>query len=165
MDKIALEIAYTPGRLARKIGISKSALMKHLRVTELIKQCWVTEGGHWRIPYSVAVQISSAEALTAMPRTERPGRRKRKSATIDNRQSTIDNPFTSFEGKPGDRRQGPPTQPIYHEPNYREIGKALSRTGITLPTLARYLEQQMEVTNERQEDNFAKRDDGKGDKP
>ena len=61
MSDITDEITFTPGRLAKKLGISKGTLLNHLRGTGLIEQCYVTQHGHWRIPYSLAGSPSAVE--------------------------------------------------------------------------------------------------------
>ncbi|MBC8462705.1 MAG: hypothetical protein H8D67_32470 [Deltaproteobacteria bacterium] len=63
------EITYSPGRLAKRLGISRMSLMNHLRAANLMPRCYQDENGWWRIPYSVAIEIAGPEALTVdMPK-------------------------------------------------------------------------------------------------
>ncbi len=63
------EISYTPGRLGKKLGISKPTIMAHLKQTGLIKDCFRDDNFWWRIPHSVALKICSAESLAvSVPR-------------------------------------------------------------------------------------------------
>ena len=72
------EISYTPGRLAKKLGVSKPTVMAHLKKTGLIKDCFRDDNWWWRIPHSVALKISSAESLAVnVPRKQS---RKKKSS-------------------------------------------------------------------------------------
>ena len=57
------EISYSPGRLARRLGISKPTIMAHLKQTGLIKDCFRDDNRWWRVPHSVALKICSAESL------------------------------------------------------------------------------------------------------
>lgn len=139
MDKIA----YTPGRLAKKLGVSKGKLMNHLRETGLIEECFASETGRWQIPYSVAVRISSAETL-ALPTT--PVTRSRRKADRSSLSSTNG---TSYQ-----RQQTFP--PNY---DYAQIGKTLRVAGVTMPDLIKYIQQQMGGNNEQMSDNSAKRDE------
>lgn len=137
------KIAYTPGRLAKKLGVSKGKLMKHLRETGLIEECFASETGRWQIPYSVAVRISSVETL-ALPTT--PVTRSRRKADAGEIQSRNG---TSYQ-----RQQTFP--PNY---DYAQIGKTLRVAGVTMPDLIKYIQQQMGGNNEQPSDNSAKRDE------
>ena len=149
MDKITEEITYTTGTLAKKLGISKSRLMRHLHATGLIEQCGLTKGGHWRIPYSIAARISSAEALSlplptpisrqTMPRNNRGSNNRRKVS-----------PPVVNEPKPVS----------VSVPDYAQIGRALRQAGITMADVVKYFEQQMEVTHTQ---NNSARDENQAD--
>ena len=139
MSKITEEITFTPGRLAKKLGISKSKLMKHLRETGLIDQCFLTQRGHWKIPYSLAARISSVEALSlpSVNKTEGEGRKHKKANN------------TAQSQVPFQNRGTPTAQPSYTQPNYAQIGRTLRQAGVTMPTLLKYIEQQMEAVHEQ----------------
>ncbi len=57
------EITYSPGRLAKKIGVSRNTVKNHLYNSGLISQCYRSQNGYLQIPYRVAALMSSAEAL------------------------------------------------------------------------------------------------------
>lgn len=156
------KIAYLPGLLAHKLGIGKGTLMKHLRATGLIEQCWRTKYS-WRIPYEVALQIASPEILAGPP----PGRRKR-SARLP--QVRGESPATTFSGAKKNERQPEPDKPAREIlPDYRQIGKTLRVAGVTMSGLIKYIQQQMGGNNEQTqiplppfgkgENNSAKRDE------
>jgi len=138
---IADEITYTPGRLARKLGFSKTKLMKHLRATGLIEQCRLTQGGHWQIPYSVAARISSVEALSAPSPTPISRQRQTRKAS----------PPLVNEPKPVSEFTNARSGLMVSIPNYAQIGKALRQAGVTMVDLIKYFEKQMEVTHEQYE--------------
>lgn len=146
------EITYTPGRLAKKLGISKGTLMNHLRATGLIDQCYVTRHGHWRIPYSVAVRISSAEALS-IP-----------TPTPVSRQT-----IPQFASEASQRNRGKVSPSFVNEPkpvsvpDYAQIGRSLRRAGITMKDLIKYFEKQRGVTHEQTPNNSAKREENQTD--
>ena len=131
MFDITDEITYTPGRLAKKLGISKSKLMRHLRATKLIEQCRLTQSGHWQIPYSVAVRISSAEALSL--KTEGRGEKKAGGDKVPKSRQTVSSSYMSPSAQPKVSN--------YTQPNYAQIGKTLRRAGVTMIDLIRYFEQ------------------------
>lgn len=58
------EITYTLGKLSKKIGVSRDYLLKHLRETGLISECFRDRNRYLRIPYSVVIRISGPEALS-----------------------------------------------------------------------------------------------------
>ena len=144
------EITYTPGRLAKKLGISKATLMRHLRKTGLIDQCVLTQHGHWRIPYSLAVKISSPEALTVSPRkvSEAPHHKSR---------------GQSLQVSPSSVDTSQPKAVGVGLPDYRQIGKTLRKAGFTMTDLIRYIQQQMEVTHEQSPYNSAQRNENQTD--
>lgn len=169
MDKIA----YTPGRLAKKLGVSKGKLMNHLRETGLIEQCFASKSGRWQIPYSVALRISSAETL-ALPTTPvTRSRRKADAGEIQSRKADRSS-LSSTNGTSYQRQQTFPPQvrPNY---DYAQIGKTLRVAGVTMPDLIKYVQQQMEVVYEQSqipqppfgkgENNNAKRDENQTDEP
>ena len=57
------DFTYSPRILAKKMGVSKMTLTRHLKDTGLIKQCHQDDNGWWRIPQSVALKFCSAETL------------------------------------------------------------------------------------------------------
>ena len=141
------KIAYTPGRLAKKLGVSKGKLMKHLRETGLIEECFASETGRWQIPYSVAVRISSVETL-ALPTTPvTQSRRKADAGEIQSRNGTSYQRQQTFP---------PQVRPNY---DYAQIGKTLRAAGVTMPDLIKYIEKQMEVVHEQSPYNLARRDE------
>jgi len=157
MSKITEEITFTPGRLAKKLGISKSKLMKHLRETGLIDQCFLTQRGHWKIPYSLAARISSVEALSlpSVNKTEGEGRKHKKAnntaqsqVPFQNRGTPTAQPsYTQLNAEGFTASPKIPVQPL-SPPNYAQIGRTLRQAGVTMPTLLKYIEQQMEVESE-----------------
>ena len=155
-------LTYTPGRLAKKLGVSKTRLMNHLRKTGLINQCFLSEYGHWQIPYSVAARISSAEALAVPPPTPRGTgevpRRRNKHAVFNGTEAR--------QPLPNQKQQDLQfITPPYSQPNYRQIGKTLRGAGTTMTDLIKYIQQQMDVTHEQSQNNSAKRDETQTDEP
>jgi len=158
MSKITEEITFTPGRLAKKLGISKSKLMKHLRETGLIDQCFLTQRGHWKIPYSLAARISSVEALSlpSVNKTEGEGRKHKKAnntaqsqVPFQNRGTPTAQPsYTQLNAEGFTASPKIPVQPL-SPPNYAQIGRTLRQAGVTMPTLLKYIEQQMEAVHEQ----------------
>lgn len=160
------EITYTPGRLARKLGVSKSKLMKHLRATGLIDQCYVTQHGHWQIPYSLAAKISSVEALNTprqtMPRTHHGFDTK----GYESLQATQPKGSKIASGLPRSSQRNQKVSPSFvnepkpvHIPDYTQIGRSLRRAGVTMKDLLNYIEKEMGVTHENIQDNSAQRND------
>ena len=151
MFDITDEITFTPGRLARKLGISKSKLMRHLRDTGLIEQCWLTKGGHWRIPYSLAVRISSVEALSVqLPKSiQEVPRNKEFNQKVS--------PLSISSGRsPDAASRNEPKSVDISLPNYAQIGRSLRRAGVTMRDLIKYIEKQMEATHGQTQDNADK---------
>ena len=146
LSDITDEITYTPGRLAKKLGISKSKLMRHLRDTGLIEQCRLTKGGHWKIPYSLAARISSVEALS-VPFSRRPSVDQEGRQTMPRNFSQKVSPSSVNEPKP------------VSIPDYAQIGRSLRRAGVTMKDLLKYIEGEMRVTHEKFQDNTAQRND------
>ena len=151
------EITYTPGRLAKKLGISKSKLMRHLRDTGLIEQCRLTQSGHWQIPYSVAARISSVEALSAPSPTPI----SRQTRARNNRGNEPKEPksFFNSQTKPISEFTNARSGLMVSIPNYAQIGKTLRQAGVTMVDLIKYFEQQMGVTHEQTPNNSGKREE------
>ncbi len=57
------DFSYSPGILAKKMGVHTNTVKAHLRKTGLIKQCYRDDDGWLRIPQSVALKFCSAETL------------------------------------------------------------------------------------------------------
>ena len=56
------DFSYSPRILAKKMGVTKMTVTRHLKKTGLIKQ-YKDDNGWWRIPQSVALKFCSAETL------------------------------------------------------------------------------------------------------
>lgn len=151
------KITYTPGRLAKKLGVSKSKLMNHLRKTGLIDQCWLTERGYWQIPYNIAVRISSAEALAVSTPVTRQIIKEPRQLYDDARQF----PSPEIAGARGLSQKRQDVQ--YHQPDYAQIGRTLQKAGITMTGFIKYIEQQMGGAHEQTQNNSAKRDKAQTD--
>ena len=163
------EITYTPGRLSKKIGISRYALMRHLRDTGLIHQCFQRENGYWQIPYKVVMEIAGPEVLVMNQPPAR--RRKRTSQTTQIINEQVKQPVAT-EGssiplhrpiRPGvpagetpakaankNRRVDILTRNEDSTEHHTQIGKVLRWAGITMSDLIREYETKnvKEVKNE-----------------
>ncbi|MBC8459435.1 MAG: hypothetical protein H8D67_15710 [Deltaproteobacteria bacterium] len=71
------DFTYSPGILAKKMGVNISTVKKHLKDTGLIKQCHQDDNGGWRVPQSVALKFCSAETLAIpLKHKKKKGRKK-----------------------------------------------------------------------------------------
>ena len=175
------EITYSPGRLAKKIGVSRDTLMRHLRNTGLIYQCFQTDNRYWRIPYNVAAEIASPEALSLRqkeaPRhrpkeeSDAPGRERGTGAfksrlKADQAEAEIFSNAKTTTKRPKSRVEilTQPRDDNNLAEHYGQIGKVLRQAGITLADLVRdYYEnkqqQKDDTTPEGQTTGELSRDD------
>lgn len=124
-DKNMDEITYSPGMLAKKYGISRRTLMRHLKETGLIKQCVRKPNGRWRIPYSIAAGIGDAGALAII--TTRQPRRNKPEITKE----IVVNPPRIPPRTPADillQKKDYDNLARY----YKEIGTVLQNAGVTM---------------------------------
>ena len=63
MPKRKHDFTYSPGILAKKMGVHTQTVKRHLKKTGLIKQCYQDDNNWLRIPQSVALKFVSAEIL------------------------------------------------------------------------------------------------------
>lgn len=151
------EITYSPGRLAKKIGVSRDTLMNHLHDTGLIHQCFQMENGYWRIPYKVVIEIAGPEVLTTtqppVPRRKKTSPRNgiRKQPVPDEQ---IKQPVATV--RPGvpirepskNRRVDILTSNDDSPEHHTQMGEVLRWAGITMSDLIREYENRKEVKNE-----------------
>lgn len=146
------EITYTPGRLAKKIGVSRSTLMNHLRNSGLISQCSRTPNGYLRIPYHIAVEICSPEALaireieaSRKPNRVRMGGQQSlpESEAVGNSRAADASRIAADEPLVRTSR----TNPLFSQStDYAQIGRTLRKAGITLKDVINYCQKQGQAT-------------------
>ena len=131
------QISYSPGRLAKKIGVSKSTLMRHLKSSGLINECYRSHSGWWRIPYCTACRLATPEALAQEPQRDTTPRKQRK-----NRAPVAENFRTSrsasekeaFEDNIKDKMD----KQFQH---YQSLARLLIQSGVTVTDLFEWQEQ------------------------
>ncbi len=134
------EITYTPGRLAKKIGVSRRTLLRHLEASGLMSHCFRTLNGHLRIPYKNAVQICSPEAL-AIREVEAPRRPKLRKTPPNHEAENglLNKPENSpYIGAPENDNYRSKPQERNLAAYYSQVGKAPLNAGITATDLIRY---------------------------
>jgi hypothetical protein len=113
--------------------------MRHLRHTGLIYHCFQTDNGYWRIPYHVAAEIASPEALSLRQKEAPRHRPKEESDELWRLKAHLAEAEMVSRGKPTPQR--PKTRvEILTQPRddnnlpqyYRQIGKVLQDAGVTL---------------------------------
>lgn len=129
------EISYSTGKLGKKIGVSRTTIVKHLKESGLIDECYTTPRGHIRIPYSVAARIAAPEALAVSTPTP---------TTL----AIVKVPRGRKLLNPDQQRKKeipPPPQPP--QPSYAQIGRMLRVAGVSMADLIKYIEQQMQTAS------------------
>ena len=172
------EITYSPGRLAKKIGVSRMTLMRHLHETGLIYQCYqVNNNRYWRIPYNVAAEIANPEALSLREKEasrhprfhrsrfypdSRDGPAKRDSDSVSENSASRKNRNRKAEDVPPPQRPKSRvdvlTQPRDDENSpqyYSNIGKILRKAGVTINDLIQGYPKKGEPNEQQQTNNPA----------
>ena len=141
------EITYSPGRLAKKIGMSRDTLMRHLQETGLILQCFQMPNGYWRIPYRVVMEIAGPEVL-AMNLLPAPRQtRKRENEQVKQPVGTVE-PGVPIKEPKKNRRVDILTSNDDSTEHYAQVGKVLRGAGLTMSDLIREYKDRKEVKNE-----------------
>lgn len=147
--------------------------MRHLRDTGLIHQCLQMPNGYWRIPYKVAVEISSPEvlvlkqpsakalsdALSSTPR--RRTRRIQSEYDIFRNEPQVIKPDSGRSLSPATTKRPKSRVEILTQPrddnnlaeHYGQIGKVLRQAGITLDDLVRDYYQNKGVEQQPKDDD------------
>jgi hypothetical protein len=121
------EIRLQPGRLARKLGISKDKLMSELKRTGLIYKCVRDEKGWLWIPWSVAIELVGAESLAVEPKRRKARSRKKKQDDFDREVEELFRP-----SQPVQFRRGYNRRMAELERHSRQVAEKLVRAGVTI---------------------------------
>jgi len=125
------QVTYSPGKIAKKMGISRDTLLKHLKVTKLIDQCIYDDNGWIRVPYDIVMQVAGPDILQSNQTRQQRKQKAKKPAHIllPGAQEKI----TPTEIK--EKEIEKPPQAVKDQAPYRQLSQALVQAGITVKDL------------------------------
>lgn len=139
------DFTYSPGILAKKMGVHVSTVKKHLKDTGLIKQCYKDDNNWLRIPQSVALKFVAAETL-AIPLKHK--RKKGRKAAVEPSDDKFQDELIDLglaphiEAEKLRRRTPPPKALTPAQEERARIAEVFKAVGITTKDVLAFIESQ-----------------------
>ncbi len=139
------DFSYSPGVLAKKMGVTKMTVTRHLKKTGLIKQCYQDDNNWWRIPQSVALKFVSAETL-AIPLKHK--KKKGRKAAVEPPDDKFQDELIDLglaphiEAEAQRRRTPPPKALTPAQAEHARLTEVCRQMGITTQDVLDFIKQQ-----------------------
>ncbi len=138
------DFTYSPGILAKKMGVHTQTVKRHLKKTGLLRQCYRDDNGWLRIPQSVALKFVSAETL-AIPLKHK--RKKGRKAAVEPpnemfQDELIELGLAPHQEAEKQRRRAPPKALTPAQEERVRIAADFRRMGITTQDVLSFIESQ-----------------------
>lgn len=143
--------SYSPGQLAKKLGVHRQTVKNYLKQSGLEKQCYRDDNNWLRIPASVAIKFVPAESLALQLKHDKKKKKKKVDDSPDaNFQDIISElGMSGYDEAP--KKRPPPKSLTPAEKQHAKMLELMRLAGLTTNDVLAFVEAQK--AGEREENN------------